>query len=106
MPSILGEFSSLGDKPTDPPCKLNARCISSRSMLHRLDTVDDVITKLGGPTEVGRLTGKTPQAVWNWGPRGRMAPDVFLIMSAELERRGFTAPAELWSINTPAEAAE
>jgi hypothetical protein len=74
-------------------------------MVQRLKTIAEVLRELGGPAEVGRLTGKSTQAVWNWGDRGRIAPDAYLVMTAELERRGFSAPAELWTIQTPTESA-
>ena len=75
-------------------------------MLIVLSTVDDVIDALGGTYETARLLDlKYPQPVSQWRKRARLPADKFLIMQSELEKRGKTAPPELWGIKPTAEAA-
>lgn len=67
-------------------------------MLVQLRNFDDVIKVLGGPTAVGRLTGQLASGVCNWKrpPRPAFPPKYYLIISAALEERGYTAHARLY----------
>lgn len=72
-----------------------------------LQTAGDVIDALGGTGATQSLIGrKWAQSVSNWRKNNRLPADTFLILTRELARLGFTAPAALWGIAEPAEAAE
>jgi hypothetical protein len=71
-----------------------------------LTTAGDVIDALGGTGATASLLGiRWPQVVANWRVRGRLPPDRYLVMLAELRARGKTAPPSLWGIASPVEAA-
>jgi len=53
-----------------------------------LNTVDEVIEALGGPTATASLAGVGVSAVSNWSFRGRIAPDKFVIISDALASLG------------------
>lgn len=53
-----------------------------------IDTVEDVITALGGPSATASLVGLGPSAISNWSARGKIAPDKFLIIKAALGALG------------------
>jgi hypothetical protein len=53
-----------------------------------LNTVDDVIEALGGPTATASLAGVGVSAVSNWSKRGRIAPDKFVIVRDALVALG------------------
>lgn len=62
-----------------------------------LETAEAVVRALGGPTKVARLTGRSPQQVWNWKKKeGRFPGAFFLLMTHELAAIGKRAPASLW----------
>jgi hypothetical protein len=72
-----------------------------------LTTAEDVIRTLGKPTQVGRLVGRSAQSVVNWRRAKRLPADTFLVLSKELEQRGYTAAPSVWGIMEPErEAAE
>ncbi len=67
-----------------------------------LTSASEVIDALGGTTATSRLTGRkglTP--VSNWRVTGRLPADTFLVLKAELQARGYTAPPALWGIVEP-----
>jgi hypothetical protein len=70
-----------------------------------LRTARDVVEAVGGPTAAAALTGKTPQAAWNWGQRNKFPADTYVVLTAELERLGKSAPATLWGMRQPEAAA-
>jgi hypothetical protein len=45
-----------------------------------LNTVDDVIEALGGPTKTAALAGVGASAVVNWRVRGEIPPENFLLI--------------------------
>lgn len=67
--------------------------------LEQLHTVDQVIEKLGGTAEAGRLLGISMQQVSSWRDRGRIAFRYYLVMTDELARLGYAAPSRLWRID-------
>lgn len=67
-------------------------------MTNSLETAREVIDALGGPTAVGRMTGDSPQAVCNWGKKGRLQPETYVVLSAALLKRGLSAPTRLWGM--------
>lgn len=74
-----------------------------------LTTVADVISALGGHTDVKTLTeSESSQVVTNWLARNRFASHTYLIMTAALRAKGLEADPMLWGIKPPphAEAAE
>lgn len=74
-------------------------------MARELQTANDVIAALGGPTAIGRLTGRSTQAAWNWTQTGRLPADTYLVVSKALELKALTAPIALWGM-VPAERQE
>lgn len=54
--------------------------------------------ELGGIPATAILTGADYKAAFNWKSAGKFPSRFFLVMSQELERRGFTAPASLWGM--------
>jgi hypothetical protein len=67
-----------------------------------LQTVPEIITELGGPTAVGRITDRSPQSVVNWRAAARFPAKTFLILQSELAARNIEAPPSLWGIKEPA----
>ncbi len=55
-----------------------------------LNSVDDVIDALGGPSKTADLTGVGASAVVNWRTRG-IAPAKFLLVTQALKSRGLEA---------------
>jgi hypothetical protein len=75
-------------------------------MNEHLTSVDDVIDALGGNGAVASMLGLIgSNRVSNWRARGSLPADKFLLMQAELQRRGLRAPPSLWGIASPNEAA-
>jgi hypothetical protein len=64
--------------------------------MKRLNTVDAVITALGGNVAVGRWAGVRSQAISMWKSRGQFPPATYLLFRTELRRRRLSAPDELW----------
>lgn len=75
------------------------------AVMKELTSVDDIIDTLGGTFAVARIAalGITPQGVSNWRKRGRLPAEKYLVMTAELRRRGYTAPAAIFGIPEAAE---
>jgi hypothetical protein len=58
---------------------------------------DSVVEALGGPAEVGRLTGNVASAVCNWRrQRNRFPTKYYFVMKSALADRGHYAPIHLW----------
>lgn len=70
-----------------------------------LRTAAEVIQEVGGLAATARLTGRKSQHVWNWRSAGRFPADTFLVLAKVLEEQGKTAPASLWGIKDPEQAA-
>jgi hypothetical protein len=64
-------------------------------MAEQINTADEVIDRLGGPTEVSRLIGVSIQAVTNWRTRG-LPPETFVVLTTELNKKSLYAPPALW----------
>lgn len=73
-------------------------------MSKRLISVAEVIDALGGPTETGRITGDTVQAVVMWRVRGNFAPATYVAITSALAKIGKTAPPSLWNMRESARA--
>lgn len=77
--------------------------------MKQLLTTDDVIRALGGPTALGRLVGRNPQAVNHWrsSMRGKFPAWTILLiqnaLEAESKKAGerLIAPASLWGVEEP-----
>lgn len=64
-----------------------------------LETVDAVITALGGPKKVQELTSReSPSAVPMWKVRKRFPANTFTVMTGALQPLGFSAPNRLWGM--------
>ncbi len=66
-----------------------------------LTTTEKVMHALGGTRAVAELTGRKYQAAAHWNNFKAFPANTFLVLSAELERRGFRAPASLWNMQEP-----
>lgn len=64
--------------------------------MDELLTTSAVIDELGGIASVAALTGRTYNAASNWRSFDNFPPDTFVVLRAELEKRGKTAPISLW----------
>lgn len=63
----------------------------------QLDSFDAVVSELGGPTAVARLTKQDAAAVCNWKRRrSRFPTKYYIVMRDELAARGAEAPLALW----------
>jgi hypothetical protein len=68
-------------------------------MVKKLQTVDDVIEKLGGFDVVREMTKRNGAfTVPMWKHREKFPPNTFTIMNAALRAKGFSAPATLWGM--------
>lgn len=76
-----------------------------RPVMKELTSADEVIDALGGTFAVARIAalGIKPQGVSNWRQRKRLPAEKYLLISAELRQRGFSAPASLFGIPEAAE---
>lgn len=67
-------------------------------MLEQINTTANVIKELGGDAEVARrLRVADVRVVWNWRERG-FPRWTYLLLKAELEAVGKTAPDRLWGM--------
>lgn len=66
-------------------------------MAEQINSVDEVIERLGGDAVVARMLGISPQAVWNWKGRDKSMPaDTFMPLSKALNEKDLYAPPSLW----------
>jgi hypothetical protein len=64
---------------------------------------DSVVTELGGPAAVGRLTGNLSKAIYVWrSQRGRFPSKHYFVMKEALAEKGFIAPISLWGFTEAA----
>jgi hypothetical protein len=63
-----------------------------------LTTTTQVIDALGGVRAVCGLTGAAYTAAHNWIRARNFPARYFLVMLAALQRKGLTAPPELWGM--------
>jgi len=61
-----------------------------------VETIGELIERLGGPSKAAEILGATPQRVVNWRNRGRITPALFLHNQERLKERGLKAPPEFW----------
>lgn len=74
--------------------------------MKELTTVEQVIEALGGTAATARLLGAKMTAVSNWKHvYKRFPPRTFVLINGELKRLGKRAPASLWGMAEPNEAA-
>lgn len=73
-------------------------------MSEELATAEDVIVELGGVPCLAELMGADYKAAYAWKLAGKFPSKTFLAMTRELERRGKSAPAALWSMVEPERA--
>ncbi len=71
----------------------------------QINSAPEVIAVLGGPTAVGKLFDVRPNAVSQWKTRG-FPPETYVALMAALAEKGFSAPASLWQMRKPQQAAE
>lgn len=66
-----------------------------------LRTTKDVIEALGGTKQVALMTGREYPAAFNWRSFETFPPDTYLVLTAALAARGFSAPPSLWRMIAP-----
>jgi hypothetical protein len=66
----------------------------------------EVVDILGGYLAVAELTGAKPKAASNWRRFETFPSNTYVAMIAALNEKGKTAPASLWGMKVPAEAAQ
>ena len=69
-----------------------------------LNSVDEVIAVLGGVTAAAGMVGKTAQTANSWRVAQQLPTKTYLVLSKELEKRGYTAPLRLWGMIEPTRA--
>lgn len=68
--------------------------------MKRVQTVEEVIEKLGGAKAIAQLTrAKSPSVVPTWKYRNKFPAKTFLQINKALKARGMCAPDELWGIS-------
>lgn len=70
-----------------------------------LTSTKQVVDELGGLSAVAALTGSKYKTVWMWQSSGAFPAKTFLVLTAELRKRGKSAPASLWGMTTQEQAA-
>ena len=74
----------------------------SDEMTEQVNSAEEVIDRLGGPTAVANAIGNvSPKAVSMWKSRGLPAWS-FLAVSTLLKNNGLTAPPSLWRMREAA----
>lgn len=61
-----------------------------------LESVDAVVTALGGSAAVRRLTGQSSQALYNWRRQKSFPATTHALMQRALADAGYVADAALW----------
>jgi hypothetical protein len=74
--------------------------------MQELPNASAVIDALGGTVAVATLTDRFKQQVSSWRKSNNFPSKLYPLMRNRLQAIGFTAPAELWSIEEAKEAAE
>lgn len=69
-----------------------------------LNSVDEVIKELGGPTAVASLAGLSTPAVSNWSKRGRISRGSFMTISDALAAKGMEAAPSVFGFKETATA--
>jgi hypothetical protein len=74
--------------------------------IRHIQTVEDVISELGGPKAVQELCRlESSSAVPTWKLRGAFPPRTYAVMQSALATRGATAPDDLWKMVAAEDAA-
>jgi hypothetical protein len=73
--------------------------------LECLDTADQVFDELGGYLGVAEIVGCKPNAAANWRTFKSFPANTYVALTEALRLRGKTAPAALWRMRSPSEAA-
>lgn len=74
--------------------------------MKRLRNAEAVVRRLGGLKGVCELTGANLKQAWHWSGRaGTFPAQYYVVMTRELNRLGYEAPARLWNMKGLREAA-
>jgi hypothetical protein len=71
--------------------------------MDELSTASDVIDECGGTGATADLTQRPIQSVSNWRAANKLPAATFIVITAELKRRGKTAPPSLWGMVEPSD---
>jgi hypothetical protein len=74
--------------------------------MEQICTTVEVIEALGGNQAVAALTDSTNKAVSNWRKFETFPSNTYLAITTALQAIDKTAPAALWAMKVPAEAAQ
>ena len=70
-------------------------------MIKQLSTIEDVISELGGPKAVAKLTQRgSSSAVPMWKMRRSFPAKTYVVMKSALEAKGLSAPDSLWNMSS------
>lgn len=78
-------------------CQYPTACGIYAHMAEQINTVSEVIDRLGGNSVVAAALGLTPNAVGNWRERG-FPPETFIALTDLLNAKGCFAPPKLWKM--------
>ena len=68
-----------------------------------LQSADDVFAALGGLPGVMDLTKSKYKTVHQWKASGSFPSNTYVLMTTEIGRLGYTAPASLWDMREAVE---
>lgn len=71
-----------------------------------LDTVDSVITAVGGSQAAASLAGVSLPAIWNWRARGKIAQGKFVLFRDALAVKGLEASPAVFGMKSKREVDE
>lgn len=74
--------------------------------LQTLDTLDEVITALGGTDGLFDLLGAKPSTISMWKKAGNFPSNSYVVMTDALRQKGKTAPDLLWKMKMSAEVVQ
>lgn len=67
-------------------------------MTYDINSIDELVDELGGPTKLAVAYGYTPANISNWSLRGYIPPSWHLRLYLELRARGLTAHPDLFEL--------
>jgi hypothetical protein len=73
--------------------------------LKHLNSSAEVFDALGGIPGVMEVASAKYKAVFQWKSSGSFPSNTYVLLTGELNRRGYMAPASLWDMREPAQAA-
>ena len=66
--------------------------------MYDISTIEELISELGGPSELSSQLGITQEAVSNWSVRGAIPGGWHMLLSAMILRRGLTISPKVFNL--------